>query len=88
MHWSGASAGSGCGVDGAGQVVQVCALGLVESEGTGDGFEDAVGDAGEVSSLQAGVVVGANAREHGDFFAPQAGDASPAEGGKARLLRV
>ena len=86
MLRGGAAAGVGCGVGGAGQVVQVCVFGLVEVQGAGDGVENAVGDAGEVAALQTGVVVGADAGEHRHFFAAQAGNASPAVGGQARLL--
>ena len=60
-------------VGGAGQIEQVGAFGLVELQGTGDSFEDAVGDAGEVAALQTGVVVDAHPGEHGDLFAAQAG---------------
>ena len=60
-------------VRGAGQVEQVGAFGFVELQGTGDGFEDAVGDTGEVAALEPGVVVDADPGEHGDLFAAQAG---------------
>jgi hypothetical protein len=48
-------------------------FGFVEQESTGDSFEDAVGDAGEVAALQTGVVVDAHPGEDGDLFAAQAG---------------
>jgi len=70
----------------AGKVVQVGPFRFVEAQGPAQRIKDAVGDAGEVSSLQTGVVVGADAREHGHFFAPQAGNSSPPVGGHARLL--
>jgi len=38
------------GNGGAGEVVEVVGLGLVQGEGAGDGVEDAVGDAAEVES--------------------------------------
>ena len=59
-------------VRGAGQVEQVGAFGFVELQGTGDGFEDAVGDTGEVAALEPGVVVDADPGEHGDLLAAQA----------------
>ena len=49
------------------------AFGFVELQGTGDGFEDAVGDTGEVAALEPGVVVDADPGEDGDLFAAQAG---------------
>ena len=62
-------------VGGAGEVEQVGAFGFVELQGAGDGFEDAVGDAGEVPAFEPGVVVDADPGEHGDLFAAQAGHA-------------
>ena len=63
------------GVGGAGEVEQVGPFGLVELQRAGEGLEHGLGDAGEVPALEAGVVVGADAGEQGDFFAAQAGHA-------------
>ena len=49
------------------------AFGLVELQGSGDGFEDAVGDTGEVPALEPRVVVDADPGQDGDLFASQAG---------------
>ena len=68
-----AAAGGRGVVGGAGEVEQVGAFGFVELQGAGDGFEDAVGDTGEVAALEPGVVVDAHPGEHGDLFASQAG---------------
>jgi hypothetical protein len=38
--------------------------------------------------FQAGVVVGADTGQDGDLFAPQAGDTSASDGGKADLVRA
>lgn len=62
------------------------ALGFVELEGAGDGFEDGRGDAGEVAALQLGVVLHAHIRERGDLAAAQARYSSAASGGQAGLL--
>jgi hypothetical protein len=61
-----------------GEVEEVGSFGLVELQGASDGFEDAVGDPGEVPAFEPGVVVDADAREHGDFFASEAGNAAGA----------
>ena len=84
----GAATAVGCGVGGAGQVVQMCLFGLVELQGAGDGVQHAVGDSGEVAAFQVGVVVVADPGQHGYFFAAQSGNPSPAVGGQARLLGV
>ena len=60
----------------AGEVEQVGAFGVVEFQGAGEGFEDAVGDAGEVSALEPVVVVDAHAGDHREFFAAEAGHAA------------
>ena len=65
----------GAGVGRAGQVEQVEPFGLAELQCSGDGFQHAVGDAGQVAFLQPGVVVGADPGEHRDFLAAQPGDA-------------
>jgi hypothetical protein len=56
----------------------VLAFDVAELQGAGDGVEDVVGDAADVALLQADVPVGADAGEHGDFFAAQPGYAPPA----------
>ena len=56
----------------AGEVEEVGAFGFVELQGAGDGFEDAVGDTGEVAALEPGVVVDAHPGQDGDLFAAQA----------------
>lgn len=53
-------------------------LGTVKAERGSDGVKDAVGSAGEVPALDAGVVVDADSGEAGDFFAAEAGDAATA----------
>jgi hypothetical protein len=62
--------GAGSGVGGAGEVEEVGSFGLVELQCAGHGLEDGLGDAGEVSAFELGVVVGAHAGEQGDFLAP------------------
>ena len=54
---------AGCTVRRAGEVEQVCALGLVELQRAGDGVEHAVGDASDVALLEADVVVDADSGE-------------------------
>ena len=76
----------GRGVGGAGQVVQVRRFGFVETQGAGDRIQHAVGNADEVAALQAGVVVGADAGQHGDFFAAKPRYAATTVAGQARLL--
>ena len=56
------------GPGGAGEVVQVGALGLVELQGAGEAVEDAVGDAGEVAAFELGVVLDADAGQVGDLL--------------------
>ena len=53
-------------------------LGLVELQGARQRVEDCVRDAGEVPPLQARVVVGAHAGQHGDLLPAQPLDAAPA----------
>jgi threonine dehydrogenase-like Zn-dependent dehydrogenase len=64
----------------------VRALGLVELQGAGERFEDAVGDAAHVAPLDAGVVGDADAGQDGDLLAAQPGDAAAAVGDQPRLL--
>ena len=73
---------------GAREVEQVRTLGLVELQRPGERLEHALGDAGRVAALEAGVVVDADAGEDRDLFAAQAGDAAPATAvrGQAGLL--
>jgi hypothetical protein len=59
----------GAGVGRTGQVEQMEPFGLVELQGSRDGFKHAVGDSGQVAFLQPGVVVGADPGEHRDFLA-------------------
>jgi hypothetical protein len=66
------------GLAGAGEIEQVRALGVVELQRPGQCFEDAVGGAGELAALEAGVVRGADAGQDRDFLAAQAGDAAGA----------
>ena len=71
--------------DGAGQVVQVGAFGVVELQGARDGVQDFFGGSGEVAALQADVVVDADAGEQ--LLTAQAGHApGAAVGGQAGLL--
>ena len=67
----------GC-VSGGGEVEQVCPSGLVELKSARQRVEDCVRGAGEVPPLQARVVVGAHAGEHGDLLSAQPPDAAPA----------
>ena len=53
-------------------------FGLVELQSAGEGVEDRVGDAGQVSALEPGVVVGAHAGQHRDLLAAQPLDPPPA----------
>jgi hypothetical protein len=68
-------------LSGTGEVEQVQAFGVVELQGSREGIQDAVGHAVRVAALQAGVVRDADACEHGDLFAAQAGDAAAAVDG-------
>ena len=56
------------------------ALGVVEVQRVGEGFEDLVGGAGGVAALQAFVVLDAHPGQRGDLFAAQPGYASLAVG--------
>ena len=70
------------------QVEQVRVLGLVQLQGAGEPFEDAVGRALRVPALQAGVVVHADPGQQRDLLAAQPGDAPvTAVRGQAGLLR-
>jgi len=73
---------------GAGEIEQVRAFGLVELQGAGERFQHAVGDAVEVAALDPGVVGDADAGQDGDFLAAQAGDPAAAVGGQPGLLGV
>src|SRR5829696_3911567 len=59
----------------AGQLEEMGAFGLVELQGTGDGFEDAVGHTGEIPALEPRVVVDADPGQDGALFATQPGHA-------------
>ena len=76
------------GLRGAGQVEQVRALGVVELQRAGERVEHAVGDAAHVAALQARVVRDADARQHGDLLAAQAGHAARPVGRQPGLLRA
>ncbi len=63
------------------------AFGLVELQGAGDAFEHVFGRAGGVATLQAGVVLDADAGQHGRLFPAQTfHPAGAAIGGQAGLL--
>jgi hypothetical protein len=74
------------GVGGAREVEHVVTFGVVEVEGVSDRVQDRVGYAGEVASLQPGVVLDADPRQHRDFRAAQAGHAAVAGGGHVDLV--
>ena len=63
------------------------ALRVVELEGVDEAVQHALGDAADAAALQPRVVLDADARQHGDLLAPQAGDAAvgAAVHGQARL---
>jgi hypothetical protein len=56
----------GCGV--ASEVEEVVAFDIVELQGSRDALEHAPGGVADVAALEPGVVVGADAGEHGDFL--------------------
>jgi hypothetical protein len=64
----------------------VGALGLVKSQGVGERVQDAVGGASEVSTLQAVVVVDAEAGQQRDFFSAQPRHATLPEDRQARVV--
>jgi 2,5-diketo-D-gluconate reductase A len=64
----------------------VGALGVVELQRVGEGFEDAVGDTHRVAALEALVVVDAYAGQRGDLLASQARNLTPPVAAQARLL--
>ena len=75
------------GAGGAGEVVQILALRLVEPERAGECSEYALGRAGEIAAFQSHVVVDRDAGEHRDLFAAQPCDAAVAAvRGESRLL--
>jgi hypothetical protein len=63
------------------------ALGIVQLQGTGDGFEHCRGDAGEVAPFEFRVVLDAHVGEGRDLAPAQARDAPPGSGGQAGPLR-
>jgi hypothetical protein len=73
-------------VDGAGEIKEVRALGLVELKRAGERFQDQLGDAADVAALQALVVLDANAGQRGDLLAAQPGHAPRAVARQAGLL--
>jgi hypothetical protein len=56
------------------QVEEIAMFLLAESQSSSDGVEYLFGDASDVALLQAGVPLGADAREDGDLFASEAGN--------------
>jgi hypothetical protein len=60
-------------VGGVRQVQQVGALGVIELQHAGDCFEDGRGDAGEIASLEFGVVLDAHVGQRSDLTAAQPG---------------
>ncbi len=85
---AGVPAPQALGVGGLGQVEQVGAFRFVELEGARHRREYLLGDPGEVSPLQAGVIVHADTGQQGDFLTPQTGYATvPTVGREAGGLR-
>ena len=82
---SGAAAG-GDAVGGAGEVVEVGALGLVELQRPRQRLQDARGGAGDLAALEPGVVLHAQAGQRRDLAAAQARHAAAAGGGEPDLL--
>lgn len=73
---------------GPGQVEQVRLLRLIQLQCPGQGLQDSLGDAGEVSAFQPGVILDTDPGEHGDLAAAQSGDAAVAAvDGQTRLFR-
>src|SRR5699024_134593 len=69
------------------QILQVRSLGPVEPQGPGEGLQDGVGDAAQVTALDPRVVRGAHPGALGDLLPAQTGDPAPAAGHRqARLL--
>jgi hypothetical protein len=66
----------------------VRALGVVELQGSGQGFEHSLRDPSQAAALQPRVVLDADAGEEGDLFPAEASDAAAAaELGQAHLVR-
>ncbi len=85
---AGSAADRASPVGGADQVEQVGPFGLVELQGPGDAFEDVFGRTVGVSAFEAGVVLDADAGQHGHLFSAQAGHAAPGPiGGQSGLVR-
>ena len=72
---------------GAGEILQMLGLGLVEPQRAGQSVEDLRGDTGQLAALHAGVVVDAHPGQQRDLLAAQAGYAAVAAGDHAGLLR-
>lgn len=72
----------------AGEVAEVCPLGVFELKRPGDCLEDLLGRMGRAALLEADVVIDADARELGKLLAAQPRDAAAAEGGQADLPRA
>ena len=53
-------------------------LRLIQLQRPCQGFQDALGDSGEVSALQPGVILDTDPGQHGDLAAAQSGDAAVA----------
>ena len=82
----GAAAG-GDAVGGAGEVVEVGALGVVELQRPRQRLQHAGGGAGDLAALEPGVVLHAQPGERRDLAAPQARHAAVAGGGQPDLVR-
>jgi hypothetical protein len=78
---------SGAGTGGAGEVVQVVGLGLVELQGAGDRVEDFRGDTGQGAAFHLGVVVRAHARQCRHFLPAQPGHATSSAADDSGPLR-
>lgn len=74
-------------VGGLGQVQEVRALGVVQLERAGDGFEDGGGDAGEVAAFEFGVVLDADVGQGCDLAPAQPRHTAPRPGGQPGPFR-
>jgi len=70
----------------AGEVVEVAAFSVVELQGAGECFKDAVGHAVHVAAFQACVVGDADSSENSCLFTTQSGYASASVGDQSGLL--
>jgi hypothetical protein len=67
------------------EVEQVGTLGIIELQRVGERLEHAVGGAGQVAALQAGVVGDTHAGQHSDLLATQSGNAASAVVGQPHV---